>query len=474
MREQRERELKFDVPVEWSMPELDALVPPGGDLEAETLHLQTTYYDTASCSLLARGVTLRRRSGDADAGWQLKVPDGNARTELRLPPNAGTAVPAEMRDLVVGLRAGSPLRRAATLETTRVVHRIRSAMGAVLEIADDTVRATAFGAVPVLSKWREVEIELFDGSEDDLAAAARYVGSSGLTPAVTSSKLARALNYTRTGAPQADPGSLPEIVQRYLTAQYDAIVLGDIALRRGHDAIHQVRVATRRLRSALRGFDALFEADRGTALAAELRWYGGVLGAVRDHQVLRGHLLGRVDELGEIAEPATARLTSVLDDGEEQALAALHRAMSGRRYVALLRELHAWCEVPPLLDPTSSPAALAPLVQSIDRRRRKQLSRWSQRPDDEEAMHDARKAAKRARYAAELAGPVLDTSVISERTERVQRRLGLAQDCVAASQLLLRAASGAEGEEGFALGVLWSAEQAELDELRRKARRTLK
>ncbi|MFD6058213.1 CYTH domain-containing protein, partial [Rhodococcus wratislaviensis] len=81
---QREREDKYDVGAGFAVPDLADLVPPGGRLDEQTVTLDNEYFDTTDRDLLAQHVTLRRRSGDTDEGWQLKVPDRKARTEIRV------------------------------------------------------------------------------------------------------------------------------------------------------------------------------------------------------------------------------------------------------------------------------------------------------------------------------------------------------------------------------------------------------
>ena len=69
-------------------------------VDRDDVGLTSTYYDTPSLGLLRQRVTLRRREGDADTGWHLKVPAGDARTELRLPLSAGAHVPERLVELV--------------------------------------------------------------------------------------------------------------------------------------------------------------------------------------------------------------------------------------------------------------------------------------------------------------------------------------------------------------------------------------
>ena len=95
-------------------------------------------------------------------------------------------------------------------------------------------------------------------------------------------------------------------------------------------------------------------------------------------------------------------------------------------------------------------------------------------------LHRARKAAKRARYAAELRRP-LDKSSAVKRAEkhykRIQRVLGDHQDSVVASDVLRRfalTAGTAAGENGFTFGLLYAREQQIAETLRRRARELLR
>ncbi len=82
--EYREREIKYDAAAGWVL----------GRAEQLTVPLDSVYFDTEQHDLLAHGVTLRCRTGQTDAGWQLTVPDGDARTEIRVGPTGShTTVP---------------------------------------------------------------------------------------------------------------------------------------------------------------------------------------------------------------------------------------------------------------------------------------------------------------------------------------------------------------------------------------------
>ena len=94
-----EIETKFDVAPDFAVPPLDTLAGTQGHVDADVVHLVSTYYDTEARDLLRQRLALRRRLGDADTGWQLKVPASEGRTELRWPPE-GDEPPIEMLDLL--------------------------------------------------------------------------------------------------------------------------------------------------------------------------------------------------------------------------------------------------------------------------------------------------------------------------------------------------------------------------------------
>lgn len=463
--EQREREFKFDIPDAWELPNLTSLVPAGGSVARRAVSLDSTYYDTADQALRAAGVTLRRRTGDEDEGWQLKVPAGDARTEIGLP--LGTrAVPAEFRRLTTGVRAGEPLQPVARVRTERQVHAILAPDGTPLaELALDDVVGTAMGGSATVTAWREVEVELKGGDEALLKRTAKALRRSGAEQSASGSKLARTLGTTMSRASSGAPKSLIGVVRSYLAEQHDAIVAGDLGLRRHHSVVHVTRVATRRYRSALHVFGDLFDADRAAFLDTELKWYAGVLGAVRDLQVLgdllRAELADLPDEL--VLGPVSARLEQTLSRDLAAAESKLESALAGRRYVALLRELRVWDEEAPVVAKGKPAARLTKYLSKAERKLDQRIELAAAVDDAEagknEVLHRARKAAKRARYTAELSAPVLGrrAAASAKRAKKQQTTLGHRQDAVIAVDFLRRlgaAAGTTPGENGFTYGLI--------------------
>jgi CHAD domain-containing protein len=467
-----ERETKLDVAAGFREPDLAGLIPDGARIEAATEQLRSEYFDTTATDLRAAGMTLRHRTGTADEGWHLKVPRKVGREELRAAD--APDLPDEVRCLVRGVTRDAELRPVAVLTTVRRVRRIRAADGELLaEIADDEVSADALGEQGRVSTWREVEIELGSGEEDLLYDLAAAYQDAGAFAAASWSKLDRALGRHD---PETAPGALGPALN-YLRKNHRRLLAGDVALRSGQaDVVHKTRVAVRRTRSTLRTFGGLFEPGRTARLDDELRWYAGLLGDVRDRQVLRKRYRDELDKLPDelILGPVRARIDSELGGEQAENWEALVAALDSDRYMALLDELGVFVTDPPLGDKADRP------VQWLTKRRHRAERRVVQRLEhaaatgNAEDLHRARKAAKRARYAAELLRPNTEGRSARKsvkRHRRLQDLLGEHQDAHVSQGVLRRLGAKAaaySGENGFTYGVLYEQEQARTEAVGRQ------
>ena len=462
---QEERELKFDVPDRFQLPPVEDLAKSAGNrasARSSTVELASTYFDTPDRALLRHRVTLRRREGDTDTGWHLKVPHENARTELRLPLDGASEVPGELSGLVAGLTLGAPLQPIASVRTTRHLTGIYDDRDALLaEIADDSVHGATFGASTQLSEWREIEVELGDGDEKLLGRLAKRLLAAGARESGSGSKLARTVGAEAAVHPARDEPT--QLLVDYLEEQFQVISAGDVALRRGQEPVHKTRVAVRRLRSILRVFGDLFPDDLAE-FDTELSWYQNTLGDVRDRQVQRPRLAAAVSALPPelVLGPVAADLDQTLLVEQLHARKELARALDSERYLAMLRRIRELADDPP----TPQETQVADLVAAADAAHKKAATRLKRgaKAKDAELLHRARKAAKRARYAAELVAPAIgkraDRRV--ERLKDLQDVLGEHQDSVQSSAILVRvgASSGAKAEHnGFTFGLLYQREQ---------------
>lgn len=510
-----ERELKFDVRPDLVIPDISALAPEGGYVETATEQLHSDYFDTADHALLKAHLTLRRRTGTTDAGWHLKIPHPPFREEVRTELTADSAVPAELQNLLLGVLRGQSLTRVASVRTQRSATRLLDAAGRrVAEIADDLVHASSGGDAATASSWREVEIEVAEDGLALLDIIGKRLRQAGAQPSASTSKLARALSHDTPAAdttPQSDKHSSQkpkgkkgkakkavakrakakkerqaatptagEVVAAYLAQQQQALLVGDLALRRSDaSVIHKTRVATRRLRSTLRVYGSLFDADRAASLDGELRWYAALLGDVRDRQVQRKRLDAMLDGLDDTLQlgPVRARVHTDLDREQREHWQNLQHDLTGPRYLALLADIEAFVSQPPWTGAAGEPAQL--MVKVLARAEKRVSRRLDQATatEDIDLLHGARKAAKRARYAAEAAEPVIGAEAAgahAERYRQLQDLLGEHQDSLVTAELLRRLGSQAgttPGENGFAFGVLYEREARAAAAARAEARR---
>ena len=197
--EHLEIESKFDVGIDFVIPDLGGVADGSGVTEPEVRLLAAHYFDTADLRLIAAKVTLRRRTGGPDAGWHLKLSAGaGSRREMQAPlGDEAAGVPPQLASLVAELIGDEPLRVVAVLETQRTVRNLTGAGGETLaEVADDLVTGRLPGpgddpGEPVT--WREVEVELVSGGPEILAAARDRLVAAGARPSPSPSKLARLL-----------------------------------------------------------------------------------------------------------------------------------------------------------------------------------------------------------------------------------------------------------------------------------------
>lgn len=222
--------------------------------------------------------------------------------------------------------------------------------------------------------------------------------------------------------------------------QVRALVEHEAVARVGDDpeGVHQMRVAVRRLRAALKTVSSP-DLD---AVQDELRWLGGVLGRIRDLDVLLGHLRRQAADLPASESVAAERLLDGLVADRRRARRRMLHTLRGERYAALLRTLADLTTADlPYAVPSRDGAAPA-LVEVIARPYRKlrkdALALGADPPADD--LHALRIRGKRLRYAAELAAPAGGRPVrkLIRATKEFQDVLGDHQDTVVAEEELRR------------------------------------
>ena len=482
------------------LPGVAAVVRGGIDV------LDAVYYDTEGLSLLGHGITLRRREGGDDAGWHLKLPapDGG-RDEIQVPLDEGAAgPPPELLRRTRVYAGGAELRPVLHLRTTRELTLLTDAESrTVAEVAFDHVAARVLDpvtdasaiapegaaelvAVPQteLTTWSETEVELAAAVESDdgtalLDAVTDLFAAQGVHPSQASSKAARALG---TALPPAAllrqdisaAGPTAEALVGALRHSTDTLLALDQAVRVDEpNAVHRMRTTARRLRSLLTILGRLSDRAGTDPMAAELRWLGQVLGALRDPQTLGERLTSQCETLPAAADPgATAALVRAWTDRScAAARQELLRAMDSARYFTLVDNLERAAAQPPLPPGRryGRKAGRRLLRHEIRRigRRAEAARRLPPGPGRDRALHLTRKAAKRARYGAEGLAPVLGNP--GERRvknlKKIQKHLGRHQDAVAAEQVLTELARtpATTAAGAFACGVLFARQRRRAD-----------
>lgn len=481
-----EVERKFDIPAEFHLPDLTDVPGVTGVGAVTEFELDATYYDTADLRLAERRVTLRRRRGGHDDGWHLKRPAGADRTETRQRlTRSKSVVPAALATQVRALARGRPLEPVARIRTRRREQPVLGADGQVLAlIAHDLVTSESLAPPMVSRQWRELEIELVDGDRALLDALEALVVKGGATPSLSASKFAYALadRYpTRRLAPGGGSAAGRAILS-YLRDQRDALLHNDPLVRGGDpDGVHDMRVALRRLRTVLASCRPFLDQRRTEPLRAELGWLADLLGQVRDQDVLRERLSGAAaTEPRDLVPPAIGTdLRSRLTGDSGPARAALRGALDGKRYLSLLDAVDSLVDAEA---PTVSRSALRKrvrqelaradvrMVRALSLRIRSGRKEHVDRAAADEALHDARRAFKRGRYAVEVIARLSGdrAATLVSRLKSLQNVLGAHHDTMVARDVLRELASQAhaEGVDVFGYGALAARQAALAAELR--------
>ncbi len=399
-----ETELKLELDSGADMAGLPALLNlrPG-----ERDQLESVYFDTPDERLAASGLSLRIRSNGRERIQTVKAGGGAGaglfeRREWEQPVDDERPV----------VEPDGPVATALNGETGRIERRFAVAVtretwllnegGAQIELAMDHGAASAHGRTDPIC---EVELELKEGKAEALFALARQIG--GITPvrlgALSKAERGQRLIQADNAAQKASAVPLsPDMTAaegfravamhciRHFRLNEDLLRTSDAM-----DALHQARVAIRRLRSALVAFRPAVKGAEARQFNGELRWLAAQLGAARDIDVLLPRLTDRA---------ARARLSS----GRDDAYARTRQACASQRARTLWLDLAEWLALGDWAERKAARKTLAPFAAAaLGRLHDRLLSEASAvTGDDDEARHEARKTAKKLRYAVEFFEPL--------------------------------------------------------------------
>jgi CHAD domain-containing protein len=353
------------------------------------------------------------------AGYVLAVREDGARTDLVLEPSSP-------RPDGPALRISAPLSTAsAGLDLEKLPAALHDAVRAVTgrerlgTVQRRTVRRQLFevarrerfaGAVTLVETTSELpdgrtetehRVELDMATSEDLgellAALRAQLPRLDPAPSVTPKTRRQSHAAARTIA-----GAAFEAMSRELARCLDH----EPGTRLGVDSeeLHDMRVAARRLRAALRVHRRYL--PRGSRrIAREVRWLGSVLGPVRDLDVQIAWLEARTAELPPALRPEVSGIAERLRRRRVEARREMLDALDSERWVGLVRRATEWLERGPAAAPARGRRRARPVAARLIERRMRQLirARAALSPEENvEELHRLRILGKRARYALEF------------------------------------------------------------------------
>lgn len=482
------RELVVTEDVE--LPRLADMVPGAvQELRDDAVTFRQLQHDTADLRLARWGTELRVRLDGPDAGWRLTLPLGDSAAsdhggaadvvvQELADGDSGEHAPVELLDLVTALVREAEVRPVAQLRTTRAsVHLLDDAGAELAAVHDDRIEAER--RPRGTERQRRVRIAAFGPPPDAERAVTRLVDAVQAVAGDVEQPAEGRLD----GLPMARvpdvvvpprPGrhsTAGEVLTFAVALHVRAFLEADVGVRRERpDAVHQLRVAARTLRSALRTFTPVCDEAWATGLRDRLAVAADALGAVRDTEVLYDRLERDARTLAaEDRVRALPALDALLRPRLLDARRAALEELRSDRYAQLLVDLVEATRRPVLVDAADDEAAdVLPALVANDWTRLRHAVRTLRQEHPEphdRAWHRARILAKRVRYGAEAAAPSLGDRArrCAEEVSGVTDLLGELHDGVVATQVLQDAAHATDGATGFALGRLLAVEDAAVD-----------
>jgi inorganic triphosphatase YgiF len=492
--EPREIELKFDV-ARADLPGLRRRIGAieGAEGGREIQQLTTTYFDTPDFRLKSHGVSLRVRTGAGRRTQTVKAVGATGlydrsewEQEVRRPsPDLAAMTDTPVAGLLPSKRDRRKLMALFRTEVKRTVRRLHR-HGGVVEVALDEAVALSGRR---RASFCELELELKSGDAAALYALARdLIGTAPLRLGVLS-KAERGYALREPESPQAVKAEAPRLMPGMSVADgFRAIVhsclrqyrMNEAILlqRRDANALHQARVALRRMRSAFSLFKDVVRDHELDAIKDELRWASEPLGRARNHDVFLKHAAA-----GQPAKPGdVAGFLDLVRQDRDRAYDDVLAVLRSTRFHMLMLRLVEWLDRGPWTrrgGDDGRSRRLDRAAADILRSRRRKLRKRGRRLDrlDPEARHKIRIGAKKLRYAAEFFAPLWTGKASLRRQakflkalEAMQDALGDLNDIVNGHQLAAGLIQGRAGAEpAFAAGLIAGAGDARQPQLLRDA-----
>ena len=444
-----------------------------GEEQASTL--TTTYFDTSGGHLRRGGAALRVRRGETGREQTLKLAPPNEGAIRRFEWNAELVgdhpelanFPAKARTVLAQLLDGEPLEPVATTRIERTTRRLHLGQSAI-EIAFDLGRIEAGVREETVC---ELEMELVEGKLADVIALALKLPLGPELNWSVRSKAERChalayalpLKVAHAGSLNLSPaldvaGGFQAIAWNCLQqilANYPLVIASGDA-----EAVHQTRVAIRRLRAAMSLFADVTDDATEPLLRSELKAVGSSLGPARDLDVL----LERISAEARARDSELSWVRTHLAARRKKAVASAQSLLADASFQRLLFKFASWLEDGEWLRRKGESGGDLPLqpfaAQSLARRRRKLRQIREKLADLSDAdRHKLRIEVKKLRYATAFFASLFSSSAVAKERKAFTRHLGKLQDSL--GELNDMAVASADREALFSgLNPIEAAEQA--------------
>lgn len=432
-----EDEIKFRIPLRFQLPsDLGEPIPPRV--------FTSTYFDTEQHRLGQLGLTLRKRVERSHGVWQLKIPSGAVRLELEI-DSGSRHIPWEYHDLLTAFFRNQEAVQLGKLRTTRKGVRIKKDNRVIAEVVQDSV--ALIKDKKVVHTFQELEVELQEGTATQLKPIRKILIHAGAEEIAFQPKIFQALHLPYPLAFQLrDPSAPPtEHIRERLHGQFCQVLRHDPGTRLGRDseALHQMRVATRRIRAILRAVRSFLAPEWTEHVRQEVGWIGSLLGEVRDWDVLLESFRQNFQDF-----PANEQrpFQSILNKFEDQRSISRARLLEGLRSDRYLNLLNHFEDSLTHLPFQPSPLTIVDLARKAFHKLQDFVN-TSNSLFPKPNLHRTRILLKRARYALELAEPLLGKRAqrFLQQAKFTQDLLGQHQDAIVAEDRLLALKQHARG-----------------------------
>lgn len=424
-----EDEIKFRIPPGFH-------IPPDMGEPIPTRVFTSTYFDSEHHRLGQLGLTLRKRVERAHGVWQLKIPSGAVRLELNI-DSGSRSIPWEFQDLLTAFFRKQEAIQLGKLRTKRKGVRIQKDSQVIAEVVLDSV--ALIRDKKIVHSFQELEVELQEGTTAQLKPIRKILLHAGAEEIPLQPKIFQALQIPYPLTLEFSDPSAPatEHIREGLHSQFLQMLQHDPGTRLGRDseALHRMRVATRRMRAIVRAVRTFLTPEWTEHVRQELGWVGSLLGEVRDGDVLLESFRQNFHDLSRQEQRAFQSILKKFEDQRSVARAKLLEGLRSDRYLNFLNHFEDSLTRLPF---QPSPLTITELARNAFHKVQDFVNASNSFFPKTE-LHRTRILLKRARYALELAEPMLGKRAkrFLEQAKCTQDLLGHHQDAVVAEQRLL-------------------------------------